>query len=155
MLSKDAVVIALTETWLNSSVHNSEFNYDKFIFRKDRDQRLSGKKQGGGVLLAVNKKFIVEECNIFDADLDVLCVKLNINQRKSIYIVVVYFVPNCKLDVYRRFYSCIETNLVDFNCVILGDFNLRDLVLNVANEHICDFKSFLAFSNFFTNQLCA
>ena len=49
ILNNDADVIALTETWLNSSVYNCEFNFDRFIFRKDIDQKLTGKRQGGGV----------------------------------------------------------------------------------------------------------
>ena len=125
LLNCDADVIALTETWLNSSVYNSEFGCDRFIFRKDRNQYLTGKKQGGGVLLAVSKKFVVRECDVFDDDFEVLCVKLDVNQVKYIYIIVVYFVPGCDSGVYRRFYNCIETNLSNCDCVILGDFNLH------------------------------
>lgn len=148
LLNHNSDIIVLTETWLNSSVYNQEFNTDKIIFRKDRDQKLTGKKQGGGVLIALSKTFTAEQCDIFDNDLEALCVKVRLDQREFFYVVVVYFVPGCSLDFYRRFYHCIETNLLDYRCLILGDFNLRELVLDVCSVPICDFKSFLAFTDF-------
>ena len=68
MANNDADIVALTETWLNVSVHNQEFNTDRFIIRKDRNQQITGKKQGGGVLLAIKKKFVAME---YDCDLEV------------------------------------------------------------------------------------
>lgn len=148
MLNFDLDLVALTETWLNSSVHDNEICSDMQIFRRDRSVELTGKKQGGGVLLAVKNNYVAEVFDIFDRDIEAICVKLKLNQFKCLYVVVVYFVPGARPESYRTFYNCIETKLLDQECIIVGDFNLRDYVFNNNSECVCDFKSFLNFNNY-------
>jgi hypothetical protein len=51
----DCDVIAITETWLNSSVLDTELlSTDFVIYRRDRDSN-ANKKHGGGVLLGIKK----------------------------------------------------------------------------------------------------
>ena len=47
-------VVALTETWLNSSIYDSElFHLDFAVYRCDRTELSSAHSRGGGVLLSV------------------------------------------------------------------------------------------------------
>lgn len=47
-------VIALTETWLTSEIHSSEFTNDNYmVYRCDRNSCNSVKSAGGGVMMAV------------------------------------------------------------------------------------------------------
>lgn len=148
LLNSDYDVIVLTETWLNDSVYNSEFNdTSRVIVRKDRDRVLTGKKQGGGVMLIVKSRIFVKEFDIFPNDLDAICVKVRLSNDKCVFLMGVYFVPGSCLSVYRKFYNCIEDNFLKQDCIVLGDFNLPGLVSGVVNEQKCEFYSFLAFSN--------
>lgn len=147
----DVDIVALTETWLNDSVLSSEFsNQSLSIFRKDRDNKLTGKLDGGGVLLAIKSSYTATECKIFDDDLEVLCVRLNLfaSVYSFVYVVVVYFAPGSDIDKYRRFYDCVESKLSESKCIIVGDFNIREYVLNPVSQKVCDFESFLNFANF-------
>mgnify|MGYP005984510109 FL=1 len=58
-------LIAITESWLDSSVADSEFapvNYQ--VFRSDRDFIRSGRQTGGGVILAINGKHKVKNLDL-------------------------------------------------------------------------------------------
>ncbi len=58
MYSADYDIVAITETWLNSTISSLEFlPYGYDIYRKDRDDRI-----GGGVLLAVRNTIAVKSC---------------------------------------------------------------------------------------------
>lgn len=47
LLECNCPIIALTETWLNNTISSSElFSEDYFVFRKDRNQQLTGKGRG-------------------------------------------------------------------------------------------------------------
>ena len=47
-------LIALTETWLNDSVFNSELFPDCYnVIRRDRNFATTGRSRGGGVLVAI------------------------------------------------------------------------------------------------------
>lgn len=49
-------VVLLCETWLRSDLFSSELFDERYIvYRSDRDQSLSDKKDGGGCLIAVKK----------------------------------------------------------------------------------------------------
>ncbi|KAG8240526.1 hypothetical protein J6590_106621, partial [Homalodisca vitripennis] len=53
--SKDWDIIALIETWLNSSVYNAEpFPDGHQVYRRDRCQLQTGKSRGRGVLIAIS-----------------------------------------------------------------------------------------------------
>lgn len=61
-LIQDLDIIILTETFLNEDIDSAElglFNYN--VFRCDRSILTSDKKDGGGVLIALHKKFQFEK----------------------------------------------------------------------------------------------
>lgn len=147
LLNNDSAVVALTETWLNSSVLTSEFCNNRIVLRKDRRYHLTGQKQGGGVLLAIKDSYEALEYDIFSDDLEALCVRIRFGTDRFLYIVVVYFVPNTSVQLYNKFYETVETKLLNCDCIILGDFNLRNYVDKLSTKQICNFKSFLAFAN--------
>lgn len=54
ILSFSYDVIILSETWLTPNILDNEFIDDRYIvFRCDRDRLATGKRDGGGVLIAV------------------------------------------------------------------------------------------------------
>ncbi|CAC5409269.1 unnamed protein product [Mytilus coruscus] len=62
--TKPDVIIA-TETWLDQSITNSQiFPQEYNIYRKDR----KGNKTGGGVLIAINNKYLSSEVPELDTD---------------------------------------------------------------------------------------
>ena len=148
LLNNDSDIIALTETWLNDSVMTSEFCDTKIVFRKDRDQILTGKKQGGGVLLAIDSKFDAQEYKIFDNGLEAICVRIGLgkNKNRCLYVVVVYFVPGSSVELYDCFYNCVEIKLRECHCIILGDFNLPDYNADACSVNVCNLKKILAFT---------
>lgn len=118
-------VICLSETWLKSSVNNSEVFYNDYqVFRKDR----AGEKSGGGVLIAVHCT-ISTELVTFSSDIDseFICVRLRIGVR-SIFITCSYIPPRSNIDIYFEHLRLIELtfNLMDSTSEIIcvGDFNL-------------------------------
>lgn len=56
-LFRDACIIALTESWLDESISDSEINLDNVLtIRADRT-RQSGKERGGGLCVFINKRW--------------------------------------------------------------------------------------------------
>lgn len=124
ILTEDYDIIVLTETWLNSDIHNGEIFDNRYdVVRKDR----SSGKLGGGVLIALKKQISYE---IISTNCESESVILKIKFKKSIFIIsVVYFVPNSKVDVYEGYLSHFDDLLLlnNVNFIILGDFNLPHL----------------------------
>lgn len=149
LLLSDNEIVVLTETWLNMSVYSSEFSTNKWnIFRKDRDPILTGKSQGGGVLIGVNNVYNSVECNIFVPEMEAICVCVSLNSFKCLYVVVVYFPPNCDINLYHSFYEAIERNLSGKMYIILGDFNIPSYIdVASTSEVLLNLKGFLAFNN--------
>lgn len=57
-------IIALFETWLTSSITDTEhFNKRYNVYRGDRTENTSDKTDGGGVLIAIESKFRTEKLN--------------------------------------------------------------------------------------------
>ena len=144
----DYDVIAVTETWLNSSVYTSEFCGSYNVFRKDRDGIATGKSQGGGVFLAIGKHIKAREVDIFKEinDFECICVQSSGNFGKF-YIIVVYVIPNNNVNYLKRFYECCEENLLHEKYIIFGDFNIPEYILDVNSERLLDLKQFLNFCN--------
>ena len=91
----DYDLIAVTETWLDGSVFNRELFTDRFeVFRKDGDFSLVNRSRGGGVLLAVDRKFISILLN-FDRDalfpqIDLIGIKI-VFDHYTIYVFVLLY----------------------------------------------------------------
>lgn len=55
-LYRECSLICLTETWLTSCIPTANVELPGFsMVRLDRDNKLSGKKKGGGLVLYINK----------------------------------------------------------------------------------------------------
>ena len=99
-------IIVLTETWLDSSILNSEVlpaNYR--IFRTDRDFHSTGLSKGGGVLIAVDDSFsctqIKSPANI-PSLVDMLCLKLNLNPGRYVLLFAFYVPPQLSNGEYEE-----------------------------------------------------
>lgn len=153
LINNDCDIIALSETWLNKSIATAEFSLDdRICFRRDRNKLVTGKSQGGGVLLAVRNCYIITEYQIFDEDQEAVCVKIKLNNNYFLYVVLVYIVPNSSCHVYEKFFEKIESNILhmvnNFDLIIIGDFNIPTYVQASSScENLNVLKSFLAFNN--------
>ncbi|CAM4567741.1 unnamed protein product [Leuciscus chuanchicus] len=56
-LFRDACIIALTESWLDESISDSEINLDNFLTVRADRTRQSGKERGGGLCVFINKRW--------------------------------------------------------------------------------------------------
>lgn len=139
--------ISINETWLNQTHKNEEFIDAKYnIFRKDRRDSDINANRGGGVLLAIHKKYdcenvVIPEMNAIEA----VCVRVSMNG-SSLFIYSLYiqnrFNGNNEQDLtierYRKHYTAI-THIKELlgpsdSIVILGDFNMA-LVKWTIDEH--------------------
>ena len=136
--------IALTETWLSDEVGNGElFNANYNVYRKDRDFTNLGLSRGGGVLLAINNKFSCTDLKISTKttatpEIDILGLKISINNKTSLYIFLVYIPPSTSLINIEQFFEILEseTNLHSENVVfLLGDFNAPSFITDNSNRY--------------------
>lgn len=129
-------VIGLVETWLSEDVGNSELFPDTYtVYRKDRNRLQTGRKTGGGALLAINNINIISE----DIDLKKLheCVpEIDIVGSKckfsliTVFIYVVYIPPSISIENFMIFLDLFGDILIqNENILILGDFNVPNYVL--------------------------
>ena len=123
-------MIALTETWLNPSIFDNEFMADKYsVFRADRDFLSTGRERGGGVLLAVDKKFCSREVQIgrdsLKSEIDIVGVKVSL-EFSCIYVFVLYLPSPINFEMLESLFDCLLLLecIVDSNICILGDFNI-------------------------------
>ena len=89
----DYDVIALTETWLDDSVHDEEIlsNSRYNVFRKDRNIAVSKKRDGGGVLLAVNSKFLCKRRHDLETDIEIIWIECKIDNARKLFLVLCIF----------------------------------------------------------------
>lgn len=127
--------ISINETWLHPSHSNSEFINEKYnVFRKDRKLSDVKANRGGGVLLAVQKKYDCEMMNFPEIDpIEAVCIRLALNS-SFIYTYSLYIrnrlntEPELTLARYKNHITAI--NALKEKCspkdtlVVLGDFNL-------------------------------
>lgn len=115
-----AAVIALTETWLDSSVSDSEISIEGYsVYRHDRD------RHGGGVCLYVSNSIAVNyRPDLIDARLEALWVELLLPKTKPIHVGVCYRPP--KDSTFLSLFEGIIAKLrSDCELIILGDFNIN------------------------------
>lgn len=152
-------IIAFTETWLNSSVHNSElFTADYNVFRADRDYANTNYNRGGGVLLAVDINLCASLVDLSQSNLqlistiDILGVKLTLHCR-TIYIFVIYVPPGTKADDYENLFEIISSiNILHNNDIlIVGDFNIPSYYSSIINDQtntqVAALNNFMNFLN--------
>lgn len=99
-------LICLTETFLNSSIQDSElFNHNYTIYRRDRESSGSAKKDGGGVLLAVRNDISASSQPEYQSDAEDLWLLLTFANER-VLICIVYLPPGDDAA-----YQCFLTNL--------------------------------------------
>ena len=122
--SSNPTVIIGTETWLNSSVHNTELfppSYD--VIRKDRSDGW------GGVLLAIKKDFIYDRVEI-DTDAECIFARFTVDKDKTLIIGSMYRPTNNDTQYLEALCSCTEKLVRKFKNAVVwigGDLNLPDI----------------------------
>lgn len=138
-------IIALTETFLTSSVSNGELFPPGFhVVRKDRP----GDCGWGGVLLAIRDRYnvkIVTDIVSMTDDKELIFAIVTFKNIKFLCCVV-YLPPNYKDEQYLNVLTCIENVICtypDLNVLILGDFNLNSCSTNIKTtfDFFCEFCS--------------
>ncbi|KAH9636137.1 hypothetical protein HF086_007089, partial [Spodoptera exigua] len=139
--SSDLVI--LTETFLNSSVHDAElFPPEYIVLRRDRQ----GDVGWGGVLLAVKSSYSVQRITNIDQltdDKEILFATISSKNIKFL-VCVVYLPPNYCDKQYLDVLSCIENAVSmysEYQFLIVGDFNLKSCNKSVRTQ----FDNFLDF----------
>ena len=116
-------VIALTETWLDSSISNHELPRGYVVHRRDRQDKL-----GGGVLLAINDTIKTDPFNFTSKSLELVGAIIN-SVSKKVLVCACYRPPNVGVEFqqeFNRFLKCASnSNYKDI--IILGDFNLPSI----------------------------
>lgn len=136
-LAQDYDILCFNETWLNESVNDSEILDNRYnIVRRDRCLNQSGLLRGGGVLIALDKKFSFEMCDNTINNMEYLILKVSVSQLTTFYLCVVYFRPNTSADDYMNFYSIFsnDVDMMSKPVLILGDFNLSNINWSEESE---------------------
>lgn len=137
--------ISINETWLHPSHNNEEFIHEKYnVFRKDRKNTNVDAQRGGGVLLAINKKFDCEEVSFPEIKhIEAICIRVTF-ESSHLYIYSLYIRnrTNVEPDITTNRYAdhvkaltvlntmCSPTDTI----IVLGDFNLPS-VNWLSDEH--------------------
>ena len=121
----DYDIIAVTETWLNQSILDSEI-LDKgyIIFRRDRLEKV-----GGGVLLAIKNNIPLARRRDLENNLEMLCVELNLIGSPKIFVSVFYRPPNNKQEFTQPFLNFLQSisRFSKSHAIVLGDFNFPNI----------------------------
>ena len=138
-------VLTMSETWLNSTVTNSEIAIDDYkIFRLDRVH-----KKGGGVCAFVKKVLKVTILNELTYTSEsnfqqLIWIKLQNKKMKSMIICVTYRPPDCPLnciqdDFRQNYVRALSMNepifiLGDLNCNLLKDCPEKRAITDLCND---------------------
>lgn len=124
-------VVVLTETWLNSNILSSELFDDRYeVYRRDRvTTGFHNNKDGGGVLIAVSKKFNSKCIDSWQSNCEDMWVTVDCSTSHSSHQVAfcaVYLPPPVCLRVFEQFIEHCNAVLDSTNIpiCIMGDFNL-------------------------------
>ena len=118
-------VIIGTESWLDSSIHNSEvFPPNLIVHRKDRNLN------GGGVFVAVNNNYNTSSVAEGDSNSEVMWAKVELEDSQNMTIGAFYRPPNTDLNYLRELensFSSLPASCKQKPLVLAGDFNLPDI----------------------------
>lgn len=131
--SCDYDMVILTETWLNDSISSNELFDDRYVvYRRDRgDTSYSHKKDGGGVLIAINKKIKSKRVSHWESQLEDLWVIVDLPVSCDVHQIAfcaVYLPPPVNRSRLEYFIDgCNKVFDKSLRCCILGDFNLSNI----------------------------
>lgn len=112
-LSCEYDLICVTESWLKPHIDSSELICDNYnVFRRDRCQSNSSKKDGGGVLLAVSTRIKAEVLSGFSGDsmIEDLWLKITVAEDgRNLILCVCYCPPNTNTDDFVRFFNGVSS----------------------------------------------
>ena len=121
-------LIGVVETWLTNSIDNAEVELTGYqIFRKDRVNQ--DKARGGGVLFYIKEDInVVQRDDICNAQFpESLFCTIENNGDKTL-LGICYRTPDSTLDNDTGLFNLFELACEDCNnCIIIGDFNFREL----------------------------
>ena len=115
-------IICLTETWLSSEISDSEVSISGYnLYRADRD------RHGGGILMYIDSRLQCQILPLNCHELEILWVKITLQNGQSSAIGVHYRPPNSPSDSIERLESVLdELNPIDLSKIVLvGDFNIN------------------------------
>ena len=155
LVSKSYELVAITETFLDSTINSSEIFSDSFnVQRRDRS------RHGGGVLLAVHQGLCCIRRTDFETDCEILwCEIIVMKPYSRVLVGVFYRPPSSDIDYLKeleRSLSLIERSGNNLNILLLGDFNLPQIVWFTPSPTCPDSLSstFCAIiADYFLNQL--
>ncbi|CAB4025347.1 Hypothetical predicted protein, partial [Paramuricea clavata] len=124
--SYDYDVIAVTETWLDSSINDGEIFPSSYqVIRKDRS------RSGGGILVACSHHLSVRRRFDYETECEVLWCEVVIpNPLTTMLVGVFYRPPSTDLNYMQELeksLSMIERNGKNLTLVLLGDFNFPNI----------------------------
>ena len=133
--STKADIAICTETWLNSSISDSEICPDNYsLFRNDRTDR-----RGGGVAILTSNKLMVSQpveymCN----NSELLWAEIQLVGCKKLMIGSFYKPPSMTNPEYLDEISRTVSNMINTNTHIwlAGDFNLPDIDWYLTAQHM-------------------
>ena len=121
----------ITETWLNSSVENSEiFESGYSVFRRDRETSASKKQDGGGVLIALRQEYQAVLHPDWQSEAEDIWVSIYTENRGKIHLCCVYLPPGddnaffCFTSNLYRLFNTVSSDTV----LICGDFNMPEML---------------------------
>lgn len=136
--------IVLVETRLSRNILSSKLFPDYYeVFRHDRSKLNSSKKSGGGVLIAMHKRF---NCRLLESNerIEHVAVEVNITDELPIVISNSYIPPKFPVVAYTEHLNTIiwESASINVPILVLGDFNLPNIRWeHQGNRMICQTKN--------------
>lgn len=137
VLSNDYDVLLICESWLTSNLEDAELFDNRYtVYRQDRDRDATGKKDGGGCLIAVKSKYYSSRIPEWELHKEDIWVSLDQLDGGKLYFNVRYIACRSTFDVYDMHLSKINEviNVIKPNAtfMLVGDYNLADSITWIA-----------------------
>ena len=123
-------VIAITETWTNSSICDSYITIPgyKLTVRKDRSDTLDGR--GGGILLYIKSNIICHEIPVPENLIQVAAARIY-SSKNNLDIHVIYRSPNSSAENNTNINNYVRNT--SENSIIVGDLNYPHINWNLMS----------------------